>query len=50
MPGWKTAKTERDPDSTQVARHRYASPIERSVSAVIEAGESANIDVTLPVR
>ena len=33
MPGWKTAKTERDPDSTQVARHRYAAP-DRAASSV----------------
>jgi hypothetical protein len=50
MPGWKTAKTERDPDSTQVARHRYSPSIEHVVDTMIGAGESANIDVTVPTR
>jgi hypothetical protein len=50
MPGWKTAKTERDPDSTQVARQRYSAPIERTTRALVQAGETANIDVTVPVR
>jgi hypothetical protein len=50
MPGWKTAKTERDPDSTQVARQHYSAPIERTVSAAVKAGESVNLELTVSVR
>ena len=48
MPGWQAAKTERDADSTQVARQKYSAPIERSLRAVITSGGIAGVNVLVP--
>jgi hypothetical protein len=48
MPGWQAAKTERDADSTQVARQKYSAPIERSQRAVITSGGIAEVNVLVP--
>jgi hypothetical protein len=48
MPGWKPAKTERDPDSNQVARQSYSPPIERAGTVEVRASESTEANVALP--
>jgi hypothetical protein len=48
MPGWQAAKTERDADSTQVARQKYSPPIERGRNVVITSAGTAEVDVTVP--
>jgi hypothetical protein len=48
MPGWQAAKTERDADSTQVARQKYSAPIERVQKVVITSASTAEVNVTVP--
>ena len=47
-PRWETAKTERDPDSTQIARLTYAAPIERVTTVLVEPSRPVQIKMTLP--
>ena len=48
MPGWQAAKTERDADSTQVARQKYSAPIERVQNVVVASSQNAEVNVTVP--
>jgi hypothetical protein len=47
IPGWQTSRTERDPDSTQVARHKYSAPIERVARTAVSAGQTVNLRISL---
>jgi hypothetical protein len=48
LPGWKPAKTERDADSTQVARQKYSAPVERTTVVEITASRLTEVNLTLP--
>jgi hypothetical protein len=48
LPGWQTERTERDPDSTQVARQTYSRPVERAVSAVSDPIRPEEVNLTVP--
>lgn len=48
LPGWESARMERDPDSTAITRMVYTAPLERSRAASVVAGKPASVDFTLP--
>ncbi|MBA4189084.1 MAG: hypothetical protein C0467_13885 [Planctomycetaceae bacterium] len=48
QPGWETARTERDPDSTVMARIVYTPPIERSTVVQIVAGQTQDTSLSIP--
>ncbi len=48
LPGWDSARQERDPDRTAIVRMSYTPPVERSVRLTLDAGQTAERDFTLP--
>jgi hypothetical protein len=48
MPGWQPLRTERDPDSTHVARQIYSPAIQKATAVKVEPNRAAAIHFMLP--